>query len=106
MIIPNSVETIGDRAFKGCTGVLEGGELYLGTGLRQIGGGAFDAGSDDYASIPSSFSKIYCNATVPIIDYNYSSELGCEQLIVPKGYLEIYQNSNWASVSNYITEEN
>ena len=107
LIIPNSVETIGDRAFKGCTGVLEGGELYLGTGLRQIGGGAFDAGSDDYASIPSSFSKIYCNATVPpIIDYNYSSELGCEQLIVPKGYLEIYQNSNWASVSNYITEEN
>lgn len=107
LIIPNSVETIGDRAFKGCTGVLEGGELYLGTGLRQIGGGAFDAGSDDYASIPSSFSKIYCNTTVPpIIDYNYSSELGCEQLIVPKGYLEIYQNSNWASVSNYITEEN
>lgn len=106
LIIPNSVETIGDRAFKGCTGVLEGGELYLGTGLKQIGGGTFDAGSDDNASIPSSFSKIYCNATIPpIIDYNYS-ELGCEQLIVPKGYLEVYQNSNWASVSNYITEEN
>lgn len=106
LIIPNSVETIGDRAFKGCTGVLEGGELYLGTGLKQIGGGAFDAGSDDNASIPSSFSKIYCNATIPpIIDYNYSSELGCEQLIVPKDYLEVYQNSNWTSVSNYITEE-
>jgi len=104
LIIPNSVETIGDRAFGGCTGVLKGGELYLGTGLKQIGERAFDAGSDDNVSIPSSFSKIYCNATIPpIIDY---SELGCEQLIVPKGYLEVYQNSNWASVSNYITEEN
>jgi len=73
--------------------------------LRQVGERAFDAGTDDNASIPSSFSKIYCNTTIPpIIDY--SSMLGCEQLIVPKGYLEIYQNSNWASVSNYITEEN
>mgnify|MGYP002313278107 CR=1 FL=1 len=105
LTIPNSVETIGYRAFKGCTRVLEGGELYLGTGLRQVGERAFDAGTDDNASIPSSFSKIYCNTTIPpIIDY--SSMLGCEQLIVPKGYLEIYQNSNWASVSNYITEEN
>lgn len=105
LIIPNSVETIGDWAFKGCTGLLIGGELYLGKGLKQIGDRAFDAGSNDSASIPSSFSKIYCNTTIPpIIDY--SSMLGCEQLIVPKGYLEIYQNSNWASVSNYITEEN
>ena len=104
LIIPNSVETIGYAAFKECTGVLKGGELYLGTGLKQIEDSAFDAGSDDNASVPSSFSKIYCNATVPpIIGYDYS-ELGCEQLIVPKGCLETYQNSNWAFVSNYITE--
>ena len=104
LIIPNSVETIGLEAFKECTGVLKGGELYLGTGLKQIEVSAFDAGSDDNASVPSSFSKIYCNATVPpIIGYDYS-ELGCEQLIVPKGCLETYQNSNWAFVSNYITE--
>lgn len=104
LIIPNSVETIGYAAFKECTGVLKGGKLYLGTGLKQIEDSAFDAGSDDNASVPSSFSKIYCNATVPpIIGYDYS-ELGCEQLIVPKGCLETYQNSNWAFVSNYITE--
>lgn len=67
LTIPNSVETIGYRAFKGCTRVLEGGELYLGTGLRQVGERAFDAGYQMIMlCIPSSFSKIYCN-------YNYSS---------------------------------
>lgn len=102
LIIPNSVETIGFEAFKGCTGVLKGGELYLGTGLKQIENRAFDAGSDDNASVPSSFSKIYCNATVPpIINY---SDLNCEQLIVPKGCLEAYQNSNWNNVSGNIIE--
>ena len=102
LIIPNSVETIRYKAFKECTGVLKGGELYLGTGLKQIEDRAFDAGSDDNASVPSSFCKIYCSTTVPpIINY---SDLNCEQLIVPKGCLETYQNSNWAFVSNYITE--
>lgn len=102
LIIPNSVETIGYAAFKECTGVLKGGELYLGAGLKQIEDRAFDAGSDDNASVPSSFCKIYCSTTVPpIINY---SDLNCEQLIVPKGCLETYQNSNWAFVSNYITE--
>lgn len=102
LIIPNSVETIRYRAFKECIGVLKGGELYLGTGLKQIEDRAFDAGSDDNASVSSSFCKIYCSTTVPpIINY---SDLNCEQLIVPKGCLETYQNSNWAFVSNYITE--
>lgn len=102
LIIPNTVETIGDRAFKGCTGVLKGGELYLGKGLIQIEDRAFDAGSDENVSVPSSFCKIYCSTTVPpIINY---SDLNCEQLIVPKGCLEAYQNSNWNNVSGNIIE--
>lgn len=101
LIIPNTVETIGHGAFKGCVGVLKGGELYLGKGLKQIDDRAFDAGSDE--NVPSSFRKIYCSATVPpIINY---SDLNCEQLIVPKGCLEAYQNSNWNSVSGNIIEE-
>lgn len=102
LVIPDAVENIGYMAFKGCTKILEGNELRLGKGLKQIGDRAFDVGSDDNASVPSSFCKIYCSTTVPpIINY---SDLNCEQLIVPKGCLEAYQNSNWNNVSGNIIE--
>lgn len=103
LVIPDAVEDIGNMAFKGCTKILEGNELYLGKGLKLIGKNSFDAGSDDSTTMSSSFRKIYCSATVPpTIDNN--SCLSCEQLIVPKGCSEAYQNSNWNNVSRNIIE--
>lgn len=103
LVIPDAVENIENMAFKGCTKILEGNELRLGKGLKQIGDKAFDASSDDNTTMYSSFRKIYCSATIPpTIDIN--SCLSCEQLIVPKGCLEAYRNSGWNNVSGNIIE--
>lgn len=103
-MIPNTLEEIGDRAFKGCARLLTSkAELLLSQNLKSIGYESFNPLIEANTLSNSFFSKIYCSATVPpTIDNN--SCLSCEQLIVPKGCLETYQNSNWASVSNYITE--
>lgn len=104
IVIPDAVKTIGDAAFKGCANLLtNNGELVLGKNLKFIGYGAFSTSSEENDNSRVFFNKIYCTPIVPpIID---NSSLGCRELIVPRGYLDIYKKSDWAIyVSGYLTE--
>lgn len=104
IVIPDAVKTIGNTAFKGCENLLTNNrELVLGKNLKFIGYGAFSTSNEENDNAQVFFNKIYCTPIVPpIID---NSSLGCRELIVPRGYLDIYKKSDWAIyVSGYLTE--
>lgn len=98
LVIPDAVENIGEGAFKGCEKLLTGNILRLGKGLKSIGYGAFIAKMlSDVSWNDSYFDKIYCNAPIPpsnVVNTNLHGRV----LIVPKGYLKVYQESQWTSV--------
>lgn len=98
LVIPDAVEDIGEGAFKGCEKLLTGNILRLGKGLKSIGYGAFIAKMlSDVSWNDSYFDKIYCNAPIPpsnVVNTNLHGRV----LIVPKGYLKVYQESQWTSV--------
>lgn len=92
--IPNSVETIGENAFKGCSGLTQ---LYLGSSLREIGDHAFD-GARNLMLIESA------NPVAPDIfseTFLRVNKYDCE-VYVPEGSAESYSHTDyWSLFSNF-----
>ena len=90
MVIPNSVETIGESAFFQCDGL--DGKLVIGESVSYIGDMAFRKCSH--------ISSAVSLATVPPVLGNdlggmAFAEFGIQTLTVPCGCVEAYQNSQW-----------
>ena len=97
--IPEGVTSIGNQAFFYCYSLTS---IAIPEGVTSIG---------DYAFWDcSSLTQVYCYGTTPpTINTSsaYSSFNGSSNkrtLYVPKGYLSVYQSSDWASFFGTITE--
>ena len=94
--IPNTVETIGANAFKGCEGLTS---LYLGSSLREIGDHAFD-GARNLTKIMSA------NPTPPDIyseTFLRVNKYDCE-IYVPEGSAERYSHTDYWDVFHNFKE--
>ena len=94
LIIPNSVVTIGDWAFRGCDGLTS--PLIIPNSVVKIGEGSFwDCGVDIVVSL---------NTVPPIIEGEFSP-FDYPNLIVRCGSKEAYEASDWANCVSTIEED-
>ena len=93
--IPNTVTTIGDRAFRGCKNLLS---IEIPISVDSIGWGAF-YGCDSlskiqiYNPVPPLLGKQVPWDSIGYIFSSYGAYITC---IVPYGSLSAYQHSEWA----------
>ena len=93
--IPNTVTTIGDRAFRGCKNLLS---IEIPISVDSIGWGAF-YGCDSlskiqiYNPVPPVLGKQVPWDSIGYIFSSYGAYITC---IVPYGSLSAYQHSKWA----------
>ena len=80
-IVPNSVTTIGDKAFWGCDNLTS---VTIGKGVSVIGEDAFQGCNID--------TIVCCAKIPPKLDDSFDK---FENLIVPTGCEEAYANSDW-----------
>lgn len=94
--IPNTVTTIGDRAFRGCKNLLS---IEIPISVDSIGWGAF-YGCDSlskiqiYNPVPPVLGKQVPWDSIGYIFSSYGAYITC---IVPYGSLSAYQHSEWAN---------
>ena len=83
LVIPNNVITIGESAFRGCSGI---DSLYIGNGINTIPNGAFLFCSD--------VKKLVISNTVTSIGQSAFEECsGIHNLVIPEGVICIAQNA-------------
>ena len=104
LVIPDQVATIEDYAFCGCEGFK--GYLTIGSGIKQIGFGAFVESTSIMK--PLHFTKVYCKATTPPSSSHafgglYSSGK-YSYLGVPIGCKDAYDKDPWTSHFTVIEE--
>lgn len=103
--IPNTVTTIGDRAFRGCKNLLS---IEIPISVDSIGWGAF-YGCDSlskiqiYNPVPPVLGKQVPWDSIGYIFSSYSAYITC---IVPYGSLSAYQHSEWADYKIAFVEAN
>lgn len=96
LVIPNSVTSIGSSAFEGCSGF--DGSLTLSKYLTSIGNFAFASCSN--------FKEAISLATEPPALENYPfGGFGSVTLVVPCGYVSVYENSPWSEHFTNIIED-
>ena len=88
LVIPNSVETIGEQAFQGCTGLTS---VTIGSGVTAIGAKAFN-----YCN---ALETVKCIGTVPpvmaSIDCFSTAAYNRATLLVPRQQIEAYQAADY-----------
>ena len=90
LVIPNSVETIGESAFFQCEGL--DGKLVIGESVSYIGDWAFRK----CTHISSAVSLATAPATLGTdLGGTVFTEFGIQTLTVPCGCIEAYRNSSW-----------
>ena len=106
--IPNSVTSIGDWAFYGCSGLVS---VAFGDNVRSIGANAFMSCIGlSFITIPNSVTSIgeyaflgcseldtvfFESSTPPHLGYQAFSPLPSLRIIVPCGAIEAYQSTGW-----------
>ena len=88
LVIPNSVETIGEQAFQGCTGLTS---VTIGSGVTAIGAKAFN-----YCN---ALETVKCLGTVPPVmassDCFSTAAYNRATLLVPRQFVEAYQDADY-----------
>jgi hypothetical protein len=103
--IPNTVTTIGDRAFRGCKNLLS---IEIPISVDSIGWGAF-YGCDSlskiqiYNPVPPTLGQQFLDTIVHNVFSFSSTYITC---IVPYGSLSAYQHSEWANYKIAFVEAN
>ncbi len=88
VVIPNSVETIGEQAFQGCTGLTS---VTIGSGVTTIGAKAFN-----YCN---ALATVKCIGTVPPVmastDCFSTAAYNRATLFVPRQFVDAYQAADY-----------
>lgn len=88
VVIPNSVETIGEQAFQGCTGLKS---VTIGSGVTAIGAKAFN-----YCN---ALETVKCLGTEPPVmasaDCFTTTAYNRAQLLVPRQFVDAYQATDY-----------
>ena len=88
VVIPNTVESIGEQAFQGCTGLKS---VTIGSGVTVIGSKAFN-----YCN---ALETVKCIGTVPPVmassDCFSTAAYNLAQLLVPRLFIENYQAADY-----------
>lgn len=93
MTIPNSVTSIGNCAFKGCTGLTS---VTIGTSVSSIGEGAFSECTD--------LKEVYSLNPAPPVIKEYTFSFYDAGLFVPQGCLSAYKSAKGRSNFSNIKE--
>ena len=96
--IPEGVTSIEDYTFYNCSSLTS---IAIPEGVTSIGAGAF--------VYCSSLTQVYCYGTTPPtinspLGSSFNGSKDGKTLYVPKGYLSVYQSSDWANYFGTITE--
>ncbi|HBK31562.1 MAG TPA: hypothetical protein DDZ78_08075, partial [Porphyromonadaceae bacterium] len=92
--LPNSVTTIGYRAFRSCTGLTS---ISIGSGIKEIGGSAFENCNN--------IKEIHIRAVTPPYGSGGMPYKSTIKLYIPKGSKEAYEKVwDWEGFYQYIEE--